>query len=107
MFHLQPHPACASLLPGDISPEREVIFMLLIHCSELEAIRADEADNAELVETLRRGEFPGLVCVQTLKRKLYLNLSENVPFVVEFRDDSQDVGTARGSRVQSLADVEF
>lgn len=65
-------------------PREEVIEMMDLYY-EGQNILIDETDNEELANLIKGNRFPGLIAVYFEGRRLYVNLSEHVPFTVEFK----------------------
>ncbi|WP_408910040.1 hypothetical protein ACKFRO_10860 [Corynebacterium amycolatum] len=65
-------------------PGREVIEMMNLYY-EGQTILLDENDNKELANLIKGNRSPGLIAVYFEGRRLYVNLSEHVPFTVEFK----------------------
>ncbi|WP_156324825.1 MULTISPECIES: hypothetical protein [Corynebacterium] len=86
-WHLPQCPAVFGWLKFPVRgrfPGREVIKMMNLYY-EGQNILLDENDNEELANLIKSNRFPGLIAVFFEGRRLYVNLSEHVPFTVEFK----------------------
>lgn len=85
---------------------KEVMNVLLYYEGQQIALKEDE--NQELVNALQAGEFPGLAAIRIRGRAIYVNLSEHVPFSVQFTDSSGEFPTPVGVRSdKSVGDMKF